>query len=615
MTEIIPRDTLFGNPERTNPRISPDASRLAWVAPRNGTLNVWVAPTDATGVNWAAALPLTDDNGRGIRTFAWAWDGRHLLYLQDNLGDENRNLYVVNVDTMERRNLTPFTDVQARIIAVRKSHPGEVLIGLNHPNPKLHDVYRVNLASGDLAKVVENPGYVGWLADEDLVVRAALAPLPHGGFDLVVRDSPAARQWRRLLTIPADDIPPTGALSFTGDGASLLAISSLESDTGALTRIDLASGQCQHLAVDQQADVVSAMLHPDTRDPQVAAVLKDRVEYRVLSPAVNADVQAVTALDTGDWELIGRDRTDKVWLLAFNSDTNPTRYFRYDRVSRAGHHLFDSRPGFCRYQLASMELFQFTARDGLTIHGYLTFPPGRGRSVLPTVLHVHGGPQARNVWGFDAEAQWLANRGYLCVQINYRGSTGYGKAFVTAGDREWGGKMQDDLTDAVEHVVRQGWADAKHVAIYGRSYGGYAALAGAAFTPNVFCCAVDVVGPSNLKTMLATLPPYWTPMAAQLYKRIGNPQTDEQFIWSRSPLSRISDIRIPILIAQGANDARVKQTESEQIVKALADAGIDYEYILFPDEGHCFDKPQNRLTFYSRAERFLARHLGGRFEI
>jgi dipeptidyl aminopeptidase/acylaminoacyl peptidase len=227
---------------------------------------------------------------------------------------------------------------------------------------------------------------------------------------------------------------------------------------------------------------------------------------------------------------------------------------------------------------------------------------------------VHGGPQQRDTWGFDAEAQWLADRGYLCVQVNFRGSTGYGKSFVTAGDREWGGKMQDDLTDAVHHVVRHGLADAARVGIYGRSYGGFAALAAAAFTPDLFRCAVDIVGPSNLLTLFASMPPYWTSMAEQLYKRIGDPRTDEQFLWSRSPLSRVGDIRIPVLIAQGANDARVKQTESEQIVAALAEAGIDHEYIVFPDEGHCFDKPENRLTFYARAERFLARHLDGRCE-
>jgi dipeptidyl aminopeptidase/acylaminoacyl peptidase len=261
-----------------------------------------------------------------------------------------------------------------------------------------------------------------------------------------------------------------------------------------------------------------------------------------------------------------------------------------------------------------MEPFTFTARDGLVVHGYVTFPPGLGRSGLPAVLNVHGGPQTRDMWGFNSEAQWLANRGYLCVQVNYRGSTGYGKAFTAAGDREWGGKMHDDLVDAVSFVVAQGWADPARVAIYGGSYGGYAALVGAAFTPDVFCCAVDIVGPSNLKTLLETIPPYWAPAAAALYRRVGHPVDDADFLWSRSPLSRAGDIKIPLLIAQGANDPRVKQAESEQIVAALTEARIEHEYMLFPDEGHGFAKPENRIKFYTAAERFLARYLGGRFE-
>jgi dipeptidyl aminopeptidase/acylaminoacyl peptidase len=261
-----------------------------------------------------------------------------------------------------------------------------------------------------------------------------------------------------------------------------------------------------------------------------------------------------------------------------------------------------------------MEQFSFTSRDGLTIHGYATFPPGVERASLPTVLNVHGGPWARDEWGFDPEAQWLANRGYLCVQVNFRGSTGYGKSFVNAGDRQWGARMHDDLVDARAHVVGLGWTDPDRVAIYGGSYGGYASLVGAAFTPELFACAVDVVGPSNLVTLIRTIPPYWAPLVAQFHRRVGNPDTEEDFLWSRSPLSKASSISIPLLIAQGANDPRVKQDESEQIVAALREAGIEHEYLLFSDEGHGFAKPENRLRFYARAEAFLARHLGGRSE-
>jgi dipeptidyl aminopeptidase/acylaminoacyl peptidase len=613
MADLVPRHVLFGNPERVSPHISPDGSQLAWIAPRDGVLNVWVAPVGAGGVDWDAAQVVTEDKDRGVRVFAWARDGRHLLYLQDTGGDENWRLYDVDMVTMARRDLTPFDGIAARIIATRKSHRNEVLVAMNRENPELHDVFRLDLTTGELEKLIENPGYAGWLADEDLVVRAAISPLPDGGFDLLVRES-ADAEWRTLLTIGAEDAPSSDILAFSGDGASLLVISSAGTDTGRLARIDIASGQPEVLLEDPEADVAGAILHPDTRDPQIVEVLKDRAEYHVLDPGVDADFKAIRDLHHGDPQLVGRDEADQTWLVAFLDDTGPTSYYAYDRASRTGSFLFDSRPELSRYTLAPMEPFSYQARDGLTVHGYVTFPPDGGRSGLPAVLNVHGGPQVRDTWGFDPEAQWLANRGYMCIQVNYRGSTGYGKSFVTAGDREWGAKMHTDLLDAVNYAVEQGWADPARVAIYGGSYGGYAALVGAAFTPDVFCCAVDIVGPSNLQTLLESIPPYWKPMAAQLYRRVGNPETDREFLWSRSPLSRARDIRIPLLIAQGANDPRVKQAESEQIVAALKDAGIDYEYMLFPDEGHGFAKPQNRLKFYAAAERFLARYLGGRFE-
>jgi len=614
MVDLIPRSVLFGNPERTSPRISHDGSQLGWIAPKDGVLNVWVAPIDESdGVDWAAARAVTDDTDRGIRTFGWAWDGRHLLYVQDVGGDENWRLYDVDLVTGERRDLTPFEKIHAQIIGSSKRRPTEVLVGMNADNPQLHDVYRLDLVTGNLVKEIENPGYAGWLADEDLVVRCALAPLPDGSLDVLVRDS-ASADWRTLLTIPAEDVTSSDVVSFSGDGRSLLMISAAGADTGRLTRVDLATGAATVLAEDPEADVAGAVLDPDTRDPQIVMILKDRMTYVVLDPSVEDDLKAIRGLHPGDPMFLGRDEADQTWLVGFNVDAGSLTFYMYDRASKSGRLLFEARPALSSYTLAAMEPFSFTARDGLEIHGYVTFPPGQGRSSLPAVLDVHGGPQVRDSWGYNPEAQWFANRGYLCVQVNYRGSTGYGKAFVAAGDREWGGKMHDDLIDAVSYITGHGWADPSRVAIYGGSYGGYAALVGAAFTPDVFRCAVDIVGPSNLKTLLETVPPYWAPMIAQLYRRVGNPETDAEFLWSRSPLSRARDIRIPLLIAQGANDPRVKQAESEQIVAALTEAGIEHEYLLFPDEGHGFAKPENRIRFYAAAERFLARYLGGRYE-
>ncbi len=614
MVELIPRQVLFGNPERVSPYISPDGTQLAWIAPHEGVLNVWVAPASAeTGVDWAAARLVTDDTDRGIRMFAWAHDGRHLLYLQDTGGDENWRLHDVDLQTMQRRDLTPFDGVQTQLIAMERKFPTEVLIGMNRDNAQLHDVYRVDLVTGELTKEVENPGYIGWLADAQMVVRGTVAPQPDGGLVFLVRDAGEA-DWRPLLTVPADDALTSDPIAFSEDGNSLLGISSVGAETGRLVRIDVAAGTTDVLASDPQADVSAVRIHPDTREPQIVAFLKDRSEYLVLDPSVAEDLEAIRALHPGDPVFTGADDADATWLVAFTNDSGPIPYFAYDRASKTGRFLFENRPELSRYQLASMEPFSFTARDGLTVHGYATSPPGAERSGLPAVLNVHGGPWTRDTWGFNPETQWLANRGYLCVQVNYRGSTGYGKAFVNAGDREWGGKMHDDLVDAVAFITGQGWADPARVAIYGGSYGGYAALVGAAFTPGLFCCAVDIVGPSNLKTLIETIPPYWAPMIAQFHRRLGDPEKDTEFLWSRSPLSRVSDIRIPLLIAQGANDPRVKQAESEQIVAALERAGIEHEYLLFPDEGHGFAKPENRLRFYAAAERFLARHLDGRTE-
>jgi dipeptidyl aminopeptidase/acylaminoacyl peptidase len=617
MPDLIPLPVLFGNPERVSPSISPDGTQLAWIAPDEGVLNVWLAPVSVeSGVDLAAARVITDDHDRGIRQFLWAHDGRHLLYLQDTGGDENWRLHDVDVTTMQRRDLTPFDGVQTVMIAAEREFPTEILIGLNRDNPQLHDVYRLDLETGEMVKELDNPGVVGWIADAQMVVRGAVAPQPDGGFQLLVRDSADSGEtdsdWRTLLTVPAEDALTTNVVSFSQDGSSLLITSSAGAQTARLARLNVATGAMEVLTEDPEADVSEVRVHPDTREPQIVTLRKDRSEYLVLDPSVADDLAAIRALHPGDPSFPSAADSDAVWLIAFTNDAGPVAYYAYDRASRTAQFLFEQRPDIARYELAAMEPFSFTARDGLTVHGYLTFPPGSGREGVPTVLNVHGGPWARDEWGFDSEAQWLANRGYLCIQVNFRGSTGYGKDFINAGDREWGARMQDDLSDAVAHAISQGWTDPARVAIFGGSYGGYAALAGAAFTPGIYCCAVDIVGPSNLITLIQSVPPYWAPMIAQFHRRVGDPEKDADFLWSRSPLSRADSISIPLLIAQGANDPRVKQAESEQIVAALEKAGIEHDYMLFADEGHGFAKPENRLRFYAEADRFLGRYLGGR---
>jgi dipeptidyl aminopeptidase/acylaminoacyl peptidase len=417
--------------------------------------------------------------------------------------------------------------------------------------------------------------------------------------------------WRELLRWGPEDSLNSGPVGFSENGARMFLKDSREANAARLVSLDLPTANVEILAEDPDYDVSNVLVHPDTGEVQAAAFTRARTEWVVLDEAVREDFAAIAKLHPGDLAVVSRDQADDNWLVAFTADDDPVSYYGYNRAEKRGTHLFDDRPELKEYTLAPMNPISFKARDGLEIHGYLTTPLAVGQENLPMVLNVHGGPWVRDLWGYDPEAQWLANRGYACLQINYRGSTGYGKRFLNAGDKEWGAKMHDDLVDAVVWAVEEGIADPERVAIYGGSYGGYAALVGATFTPDLFRCAVDIVGPSNLITLIKSIPPYWKPLIAIFQERVGNPETEEEFLKSRSPLFRVDQIKVPMLIAQGANDPRVKQAESEQIVAAMEEKGIDYEYLLFPDEGHGFAKPKNRLKFYATAERFLAKHLGG----
>ncbi len=610
---LIPREVLFGNPERVSPRLSPDGGRLAYLAPKDGVLNVWVGPVGSP-VGGDDFGPVTDDRKRGIRVFFWAEDGRHVVYLQDEGGDENWRVHAVDPATREDRDLTPFEGVQAQILAKDRRFPDALLVALNRENPELHDAYRLTLSTGDLDLVAKNPGnVVGWVADEDFRVRAAMAATPDGGSDLLLRDDPAD-EWRKLISWDKEDALSSGAVGFAAGGGKMYLLDSRGANAARLVSMDLVSGQAETLVEDPRYDVSEVVIHPDTHEAQAAAIERARTEWIVLDEAVREDFEAIGDLARGDLAVASRDHADENWLVAVNSDAGGASYYAYDRTTKRGDHLFDARPDLADYDLATMEPVSFTSRDGLRVEGYLTTPPGVEPRNLPMVLNVHGGPWARDGWGYDPEAQWFANRGYACLQVNYRGSTGYGKEFLNAGNREWAGRMHDDLVDAVAWAVDEGVADPDRVAIFGGSYGGYAALVGATFTPDLFRCAVDIVGPSNIITLIESVPPYWKPLLATFTERVGNPETEPDFLKSRSPLFFVENIKIPLLIAQGANDPRVKQAESEQIVAAMKERGIDHEYLLFEDEGHGFARPENRLKFYAAAEEFLAKHLGGRAE-
>ncbi len=605
---LIPRSVLFGNPDRMSPTLSPDGTRLGFVAPEDGVLNIWVGPADGS----RPAVAVTHDRDRGIRDYLFCHDDRHLVYLQDTAGDEDWRLYALDLTSGESRLLTPENKVQAQIIGHNRWHPTTMLVAMNADNPQLHDLYRLDLHEGTLTLDTRNPGFASWLVDTELVARGGFSMQADGSMTLMRRAGVTGDEWEPLLEIPADDATTTGAIGFNREGDALFLLTSMDANATRLVRMEWSDGSRTVISEDPQYDVADVWRDPLTREPQAVVLDESRTRIVVLDPALATDVERLQDLGDGELEVGRQDRADRRWLASIAASDGPIRFHLYDRDSGQTTYLFAHKDALDDYELAAMEPFSFVARDGLTVHGYLTFPRGEERQGLPAVVNVHGGPWVRDRWGYNAEVQWLANRGYVCVQVNYRGSTGYGKAFLKAGDKQWGRAMHDDLVDAVSHVVQQGWVDPARVGISGGSYGGYAALAGAAFTPDVFRCAIDVVGPSNLLTLLASIPDYWAPMRAMLYQRVGNLETEADMLWDRSPLAHVDAIRIPVLVAQGANDPRVKQAEAEQIVAALIEKGLPHEYLLFEDEGHGLAKPSNRETYYDVAERFLAEHLGGR---
>ncbi len=606
--KLIPRDVLFGNPEKAAPLIAPDGKRMSYLAPLNNVLNIWVGTVGQNDFR-----PVTRDTDRGVTRYFWSEDNHHILYLQDAGGNENWRLFSVNLESGETRDLTPFENVQTQILDHNKKYPNELLIAMNRDNPQLHDIYHLDLRNGELNLLEKNPGnVVGWITDTEMKVRGAMAATPQGGFDLLIKKK-SDSSWEKIIEWDEEDSLTSSPVTFSSDGSLYLA-DSRNANAARLVKLDVNSGKIQVLVEDPEYDVGEFLVNPDTQEIEAAGMVKDRDQWTILDEAVREDLEIIRGLHRGDFFLLNRDRADQIWMIGFTVDNGPVPYYAYNRKTKMAEFLFSNRPDLDQYELAQMEPISFQSRDGLKIRGYLTLPQGAPRSNLPMVLNVHGGPWHRDTWGYDAEAQWLSNRGYACLQVNFRGSTGYGKRFLNAGDREWGGKMHDDLVDAVQWAVQQGIADSKRIAIYGGSYGGYASLVGATFTPDLFRCAISIVGPSNLITFINTIPPYWSTFLAVMHKRLGNPDTDKDFLISRSPLNKVDQIRIPMLIAQGANDPRVKQAESEQIVQAMQSRGIPHEYLLFPDEGHGFVKPENRLKFYAAAEKFLATHLGGRYE-
>jgi dipeptidyl aminopeptidase/acylaminoacyl peptidase len=616
--DLIPRSLIFGNPERSGAQVSPDGSYLSFLAPRDGVMNVWVVER---GKSLSEARPLTNERVRPIRSYYWAGNGEDILYTQDKGGDENFLLYAVNAKTGKERTLTDFKGVRVMVMGASWKRPDELLVGINNRDAAFHDPWLLNIRTGSLTKLFDNTErFAGFIADEDLTIRYALRAMPDGGQEVLKYDNGKTSPFE---TIGFEDSQSTGPAGLTADGRTMYWTESRGRDTAALLAIDLATGQRKVVGEDRRADVGSSITDPETGRVLAYGVDYLKSEWRTVDPSVRADIDFLNRSLKGQWSVQSQTRDNNVWIVGNDPVTAPSSAMVYDRKAKTLTELYVGRPALAGAPLPDVCPVEIKSRDGLTLVSYLTLPKGsdtngdcRPEQPVPLVLNVHGGPWARDGYGYDAESVWLSNRGYASLQVNFRGSTGFGKNFVNAADKQWGRKMHDDLIDGVDWAIKQGIAKADKVAIYGGSYGGYATLWGATNTPDRFACGVAIVAPSNLNTLLESVPAYWESYKAQLYRRVGDPRTPEgrALLNERSPLTYVQNISKPLLIGQGANDPRVKQAEADQIVSAMQAKKIPVTYVLYPDEGHGFARPMNRTSFYAVSEAFLSQCLGGRFE-
>lgn len=613
--ELMSRDLFFDNPTRIQGRISPDGSRMSFMAPLDGVQNLWVGPTGS----FDEVRAITDDKLRGITSHQWALNGSNLLYLRDEGGDEDFHIYSVDMDSGETIDLTPFEKTRGTFVGGSYRYPDDYLLGINNRDQQWHDVWRVNVRTGDRELIEQHDRFSALVADLDLQVRLAIEPTEDGG-SLVYKRGEAG-DWVEFFKIEKEDSLTTQPLGFTEDGTHFLMLDSSGRDTSALVLVDYDTDERVVLAENEEADIVEIVVNPETNEPLAYAANFLRKEWFAISDGVAEDLDALGEALPGDMSVLGQTQDNRKWIVISDGARDPLTYHVYDRDGTSVDKLFTSRPKLDGKPLNEMHPLVIKSRDGLDLVSYLTLPPhsdpdgdGRPNSPMPMVLDVHGGPWARNEYGYGSWSQWLTNRGFAVLNVNYRGSTGFGKAFLNAGDKEWAAAMHDDLIDAVDWAIAEGIAIKDKVAIAGGSYGGYATLVGVTFTPDKFACGADIVGPSNLVTLLDSIPPYWASFLETFAQRVGDPRTEEgrSFLRSRSPLYLADQIVKPLLIGQGANDPRVKQPEADQIVSAMQAKNLPVTYVLYPDEGHGFGRPENRDSFYAIMEAFLSECLGGR---
>lgn len=617
--DLITVEDFFSPPERTAATISPDGTRIAYLAPWRNRLNVWIEPLDED----APARCVTADDTRSVYIYRWTHDSRWLLYLQDNGGDEHWHVYRVDLHDpgADIVDLTPFPGVRANF-ELLKGRPGKAVVQLNRRDPELFDAYELDIATGELTLLAQNPGnVVSWLcsASGDLFTSTLTAD---GDVELS-QWQPATNSLRSIRTYDGADYPlGIHPIAITPDGSGMWLGSNQGSDRTRLVRVDVASGAEAEVDSHPDLDLAAQLVLPSPliiseRSGELigARYYGDRQVIHALDPEFTAILARLTALSDGDLAGLSSDAIGQRWVVNFTHDRDPWATYFYDHSIGESRLLFRPYPQLDPEALAPMTPVAIPAGDGLTLHGYLTLPVGVAPTGLPLVLLVHGGPWSRDCWGYQPDVQLLANRGYAVLQVNFRGSTGYGKSFTKAAIGEFAGKMHDDLIDAVNWAVAEGVADRDRVAIFGGSYGGYAALVGAAFTPGVFAAAIDYVGISSLANFMRTLPTVARPfLANNWHLYVGDPSdpAQEADMLARSPITRVDSIRTPLLVVQGANDSRVVQAESDNLVHALRDRGVEVEYIVKDDEGHGFVNPDNQIDLYHAVERFLGEHLGGR---
>jgi dipeptidyl aminopeptidase/acylaminoacyl peptidase len=613
---LIERTVLFGNPTRFQGRLSPDGEQMSFRAPLEGVMNLWVGKRG----DFSSVRPITNDTGRGIPAHFWALDSKHVLYTQDQGGDENWHVYSVDLASGDTLDLSPFEGTQAQVIAQSENKPGVVIIGMNDRDPKWHDVYSVDLASGERTLLSENNGFASILVDNELKVRVATQATADGGLQILLKNED---EWQPLFKIDFEDVQTTNILGFDEDNQGIYLLDSRNRNTTALVHMNLEDQALTTLAESDDVDVSSVLIDPRTHRPFAYGLNLIRPEYHAIDINMKDVIARLNSQLSGGSQILAQSLDNRFWTVYTDESDNSPVYKVFDAETGEFTELFVTNPKLNDLQLAKMNGVVIKSRDGKDLVSYLTLPleadpdqDGTPDKPVPLVMLVHGGPWGRDVYGYQATVQWLANRGYGVLQVNFRSSTGFGKAFLNAGNQQWSKAMHTDLLDAKNWAVEQGITAEDTVAIMGGSYGGYATLVGLTFTPDEFSCGVDIVGPSNLVTLLESIPPYWESFRQVFARAIGDPETEEgqALLKETSPLTHVDKITKPLLIGQGANDPRVKQAESDQIVDAMMKRGIPVTYVLYPDEGHGFAKPENNLSFNAVTEAFLANCLGGRYQ-